>query len=99
MLFIQLTFLIKRKIFLLANKNYINYGLFFLSKLIGGKAGGAKGCAPYSAQLCMPPPLCVPPLCAKQRGVGHCPWVWVHTLVHFPPLRIHGGQGTTSVPT
>src|SRR6266702_5848677 len=104
MLFIQLTFLIKRKIFLLANKNYINYGLFFLSKSIGGKARGAKGCTPYSTQPHMPPScsctlLFVCPLCAQSReGVGHCLQVWVHALVHLPPLHIHRGQGTASVP-
>src|SRR6266702_2016298 len=105
MLFIQLTFLIKRKIFLLANKNYINYGLFFLSKSIGGEAGGAKGCAPHSVQprmrpscFCTLPFVC--PLCAQSReGGGHRLQGWVRAPVRLPPLRIHGRQGTASVPT
>src|SRR6266702_5582761 len=104
MLFIQLTFLIKRKIFLLANKNYINYGLFFMSKLIEGEAEGAKGCAPHSARPHMPPSCSctlpfVCPLCAQSReGVGHRLQVWARAPVRLPPLRIHGGRGTTSVP-
>src|SRR6266702_7609155 len=77
---------------------------FFLSKLIEGEAKGAKGCAPHSVQPTMPhscsctlPFVC--PLCAQSReGVGHRLWVWVRALVRLPPLRIHGGQGTTSVP-
>src|SRR6266702_1463038 len=105
MLFIQLTFLIKRKIFLLANKNYINYGLFFLSKLIGGEARGAKGCTPHSMQPRMPPSCSctlpfVCPLCVQSReGVGHHLQVWACAPVRLPPLRIHRGWGTASVPT
>src|SRR6266702_2511530 len=100
MLFIQLTFLIKRKIFLLANKNYINYGLFFLSKLIGGEARGAKGCTPHSMQPRMPPSCSctlpfVCPLCVQSReGVGHHLQVWACAPVRLPPLRIHRGWGT-----
>ena len=75
-----------------------------MSKSIGGKARGAKGCTPYSTQPHMPPScsctlLFVCPLCAQSReGVGHCLQVWVHALVHLPPLHIHRGQGTASVP-
>ena len=77
---------------------------FFLSKSIEGKAEGAKGCAPHSAQPCMPPSCScalpfVCPLCAQSReGVGHCLQVWARAPVRLPPLRIHRGHGTASVP-
>src|SRR6266702_2242534 len=77
---------------------------FFLSKSIEGEAEGAKGCAPHSAQPCMPPSCSctlpfVCPLCVQSReGVRHRLWVWVRAPVRLPPLRIHGGRGTASVP-
>src|SRR6266702_2064478 len=77
---------------------------FFLSKSIEGEAGGARGCAPHSAQPCMPPSCScalpfVCPLCAQSReGVGHHLWVWACAPVHLPPLHIHGGRGTASMP-
>src|SRR6266702_6978088 len=77
---------------------------FFLSKSIEGEARGARGCAPHSAQPRMPPScscalLFVCPLCAQSReGVGHRLRVWARASVRLPPLRIHGGCGTASVP-
>jgi|SRR6266702_3998518 len=77
---------------------------FFLSKSIEGEAKGAKGCAPHSAWPRMPPScsctlLFVCPLCTQSReGVGHCLQVWACTLVRLPPLRIHRGWGTASMP-
>ncbi len=77
---------------------------FFLSKSIEGEAGGARGCAPHSVWPRMPPSCScalpfVCPLCAQSReGVGHCLQVWARAPVRLPPLRIHRGHGTASVP-
>jgi len=54
--------------------------------------------APHAPLLFLHPPVCVPPLHAKQRGGGTLPPGWARAPVRLPPLCIHGGRGTASVP-